>query len=71
MGEFVNGPPPAATGAELDELERWIHDEGLRVDHESTMPRWDGAPLRLSEAVDWMLLAHRDLPGDELERARG
>jgi len=43
-------PASAATGFELD---GWLDDEGLELN----APRWDGMPLRLGEALDWMLLA--------------
>ena len=48
----------AATGAELEDLEGWLEHEGLELGPEVNAPRWDGAPLRLGEAIDWMLMAH-------------
>jgi len=54
-------PASAATGAELDELDGWLDTlldgQGLELGPEVNAPRWDGAPMRLAEAVDWMLLA--------------
>ena len=44
--ELRTVPASMATGAELDEL-------GPQVN----APRWDGTPMRLAEAIDWMLLA--------------
>ena len=49
--------PASATGAELEELEGWLGEEGIELDPDVNFPRWDGAPMRLGEALDWMLLA--------------
>ena len=47
-------PASTATGAELD---GWLDGEGIELGPEVTAPRWDGTPMRLAEAIDWMLLA--------------
>ena len=56
--ELLEVPASAATGTELDDLEDWLDAEGHELDPEVNAPRWDGAPMRLGEAIDWMLMAH-------------
>ncbi|PRP92837.1 hypothetical protein ENSA5_46690 [Enhygromyxa salina] len=58
--ELVEVPASAATGAELDELEEWLGDEGINLGPEVNTPRWDGTPMRLGETLDWMLMAQSD-----------
>jgi hypothetical protein len=50
--ELRTVPASMATGAELDELDGW-----LELGPQVNAPRWDGTPMRLAEAIDWMLLA--------------
>ncbi|MFO7561987.1 MAG: DUF222 domain-containing protein [Enhygromyxa sp.] len=52
--------PSVATGYELDELERFLRHADLHIDP-STAPTWDGTRANIAEALDWMLLAERDL----------
>ena len=33
-------------------------EDGPEFGPERNMPQWDGAPMRLAETLDWMLLAH-------------
>ena len=55
--EISEVPASCATGSELDELEGWLDHKGIELGPEVNAPRWDGAPLRIAEAIDWMLLA--------------
>ncbi|MFO7567833.1 MAG: hypothetical protein R6X02_34655 [Enhygromyxa sp.] len=50
----------AATGVELEELERFLRGADMYVDG-STAPTWDGSRVGIAEALDWMLLAERGL----------
>ena len=55
--ELLLVPASPVTGTDLDDLEGWLDDEGLDLGPEVNAPRWDGTPMRLAEAIDWMLLA--------------
>lgn len=48
--------PSVATGRELEELEAYLLDVGLRVDAE-TQRVWDGTRVRVAEMIDWMLIS--------------
>jgi hypothetical protein len=50
-------PPSAATGEELEALERFLRDADLHIDPSLNEPRWDGTPLDLDDALAWMSVA--------------
>jgi hypothetical protein len=49
-----NAPAAAATGQDLEELERFLRDADLDIDASTNFPRWDGTPLVVAEALAWM-----------------
>jgi hypothetical protein len=50
-------PPSAATGEELEALERFLQDADLHIDPSLNEPRWDGTRLDMDEALAWMSVA--------------
>jgi hypothetical protein len=50
-------PASAATGEELEALERFLKDADLHIDASLNEPRWDGTRLDLDEALAWMSVA--------------
>jgi hypothetical protein len=50
-------PPSAATGEELEALERFLQDADLHIDPSLNEPRWDGTRLDMDEALAWMAVA--------------
>jgi hypothetical protein len=50
-------PPSAATGEELEALERFLQDADLHIDPSVNEPRWDGTRLDMDEALAWMSVA--------------
>jgi hypothetical protein len=55
--ERLAAPPSAATGEELEALERFLRDADLHLDPSLNEPRWDGTPLDLDDALAWMSVA--------------
>jgi hypothetical protein len=55
--EIPAAPPSAATGQDLEELERFLADADVHVDPSLNEPRWDGTRLDLDEALAWMSVA--------------
>jgi hypothetical protein len=52
-------PPSAATGEELEALERFLRDIDLHIDPSLNEPRWDGTRLDMDDALAWMAVADR------------
>jgi hypothetical protein len=55
--EHPTAPPAAATGEELEALERFLRDADLHIDPSLNEPMWDGTPLDLDDALAWMSVA--------------
>jgi hypothetical protein len=55
--EHPTAPPAAATGEELEALERFLRDADLHIDPSLNEPMWDGTPLNLDDALAWMSVA--------------
>ena len=60
IGRAIPGvAPSAATGGELEALERWMRAAELKVEAETGLSGWDGRKVALAEMLDWMFIAER------------
>ena len=59
-GRVIDGVAPmAATGDDLEELERWLRAAELHVDADTNVSKWDGRKVGLAEMLDWMFISDR------------
>jgi hypothetical protein len=52
-------PPSAASGHDLEELERFLHEADLHIDASTIQNKWDGTHVGISEILDWMFIAEQ------------
>ncbi|KIG14202.1 HNH endonuclease domain protein [Enhygromyxa salina] len=62
-GHAISAAPPRVDcGQDLESLERFLREADLLIDDSTAapvLPKWDGRPMNLGEALDWMFIADR------------
>ena len=52
-------PASAATGDDLEALDRFLEDAGIHLDPSLNEPNWDGTRLNVGEALAWIAVAEQ------------
>ena len=55
-------PDCAATGHDLEELDRFLDQADLHIDPSINPPKWDGTPMNLADSLSWMFIADQTRP---------